>query len=68
MVKNYVVKFTPKYKDSGYKTIIIKPYLETIKWNKTRAIAEMKFSNNDINRATGLKLKETHKGSVILER
>lgn len=67
MVKeSYVVKFTPKFKNSYYETFILKPYIEGGVWSKARAIKERDFAKNHSGYAgTGTLLKETHNSKII---
>lgn len=63
--KNYYVVCKARKKNSGYETLVVKPYSGEYKWSKARATKEMKYAEKNItNSKTGLKLGETHKCKV----
>jgi hypothetical protein len=62
----YVIKFIPKYKNSGYYPFILEPMKNRVSWSKTRAKQEAEFHKKNFkNVITGLKICEIYNYRVI---
>jgi hypothetical protein len=62
----YVVKFKPKYKNSGYAAFTNSPASSNVTWTKARAKKEMDFTKKNYGMGkSGLKVKDTHTGRVV---
>ena len=48
--KNFYLVCKPKHKNSGYETLVVRPYKGDYKWSKARAEKEMKYAEKNISK------------------